>query len=346
MAARASPQSARIFVKFLRGKYPGVSLRLLLFCRRHGFYPERAQEYDFTKYRPEDYFPDNNGESPGRTIDTDEEVCCLDKVVFALYMGALGANTPPVLVEHAAGRLIFYTDAQSLEALVCAHGALVVKPRGNIGGGVGVRIVCHGDPNPELRPGEFATPYVQQHAYAAEIYPGSANTIRILTAWDYDREDVFVAAATHRFGSSRAVGVDNWSSGGLAAGIDLETGRLGPGIRKPNFDRKRTRYQTHPDTGAQIEGVVIPRFCEMCADLLRVARRFPRRYVGWDIVMTPQSWTYLEANHVPALGLFQFHRPLLLDNPRLRAFYRREGVLNQAAVKSRGRVPLGSVARP
>jgi hypothetical protein len=64
----------------------------------------------------------------------------------------------------------------------------------------------------------------------------------------------------------------------------------------------------------------------MCADLLRVARRFPRRYVGWDIVMTPDSWTYLEANPIPALALFQLHRPVLLD-PRLRTYYTREGVL-------------------
>ena len=62
----------------------------------------------------------------------------------------------------------------------------------------------------------------------------------------------------------------------------------------------------------------------MCADLLRVARRFPLRYVGWDIVMTPDSWTYLEANHIPALALFQLHRPVLLD-PRLRTYYNREG---------------------
>ena len=118
----------------------------------------------------------------------------------------------------------------------------------------------------------------------------------------------------------------NWSSGGLAVGIDFETGRLGAGVRKASVDLSRKRFQSHPDTGAPIEGVVIPRFHEMCADVLRVTRRFPRRYVGWDILMTPEGWTYLEANHVPGLSLFQVHRPLLLD-PRLRTFYAREGLL-------------------
>jgi hypothetical protein len=202
---------------------------------------------------------------------------------------------------------------------------LIIKPRGNVGGGVGVRVVRPGD-DAAPHPGEIATPRIVQHDYAATICPNAANTIRILTAWDYDRQDIFLAAAMHRFGAARTGCVDNWSNGGLAVGIDLETGRMGPGVRKPNIDPSRTRYKTHPDTGAPIDGVVIPRFHEMCADLLRVARRFPRRYVGWDIVMTPDSWTYLEANPIPALALFQLHRPVLLD-PRLRTYCTREGVL-------------------
>jgi hypothetical protein len=187
-------------------------------------------------------------------------------------------------------------------------------------------LVRAGENDAAPRPGDIATPRVQQHEYASRIFPDSANTIRLLTAWDYDRGDIFIGAALHRFGSSSTGCVDNFSNGGLAAGIDLETGRLESATRKPSATSSRKQYQNHPDTGAPIEGVVIPRFHEMCADLLRVARRFPRRYVGWDIVMTPESWTYLEANHVPGLFVFQFHRPLLLD-PRLRNFYTREGVL-------------------
>ena len=103
----------------------------------------------------------------------------------------------------------------------------------------------------------------------------------------------------------------------------------GAGSSQPKFDPQRTPRATHPDTGAQIDGVVIPRFQEMCEGLLRVARRFPRRYVGWDIVITPDSWTIIEANHIPMLSALQLHRPLLLD-PRLRTFYEREGVLDMS----------------
>lgn len=327
MTGRANPRSLRTVLNYLRGRYPGVSLQQFRYCLRHGFYPERALEYNFTAYRPQDYFPDSSRGSPGSTLDPAEVACCRDKVVFALHMREIGANTPRVLAEHAGGRLIIYDDdARDFDALLLAQGELVVKPRGNFGGGAGVRIVRHGDTDAAPRAGEFAAPRIRQHEYADTICPYSANTIRVLTAWDYDRQDIFIAAAMHRFGFSRAARVDNWSQGGLAVGIDLESGRLGTGIRKPTVDASRARYKAHPETGAQIEGVLIPRFAEMCADLLRVARRFPRRYVGWDIVMTPENWTYLEANSVPALSLFQFHRPVLLD-PRLRTYYTREGVM-------------------
>jgi hypothetical protein len=97
-------------------------------------------------------------------------------------------------------------------------------------------------------------------------------------------------------------------------------------MRKPNFDKGRTWHSVHPDTGAQIEGIEVPRFLETCRELLDVCRRFPPRYLGWDIVITPDSWSIIEANRGPALSIFQVHRPLLVD-PRLREFFRREGVL-------------------
>ena len=328
--ARGSPRGPRIVLNYLLGKYPGVTPEQFRYCRSHGFYPERALEYDFASFRPEDYFPDTSAGLPERTIEIDAVECCRDKLFFALLMGAIGANSPPVLAENAGGRLIFYTDeAKDFDTLLRAHGALVVKPRGNVGGGVGVRVVRPDDPDPAPRPGEIATPRIEQHSYAATIYPGSANTIRLLTAWDYDQEDLFVGAGVHRFGSKLGAHVDNWSAGGLAAGIDLATGQLGSAIRKPSFDQQRTRHVTHPDTGASIEGVAIPRFQEMCAGLLNVARRFPRRYVGWDVVVTPASWTIVEANYIAALSIFQFHRPLLLE-PRLRTYYERVGVLQVA----------------
>ena len=294
---------------------------------RHGFYPERALEYDFSTYRPEDYFPDSSAGSPGRTIEPGEIECCRDKLFFALLMGAIGATTPPVLAENAGGRLIFYTDeADDFETLLAAHGELVVKPRGNVGGGVGVRIVRPGDPDPAPRPGEIATPRIQQHAYAATIYPGSANTIRLMTAWDYDRGDVFIAAAgapvrlvarrrRRQLGSRRRrLGHRSRHRPARAGNPPSELRPAAVPARNASRHRGADRRPRDPPVPGDVRG------------LLAVARRFPRRYVAWDIVITPDAWTIVEANHIPDLSLFQLHRPVLLE-PRLRTYYQREGVL-------------------
>ena len=47
--ARGSPRGPRIVLNYLLGKYPGVTPEQFRYCRSHGFYPERALEYDFAR---------------------------------------------------------------------------------------------------------------------------------------------------------------------------------------------------------------------------------------------------------------------------------------------------------
>lgn len=321
------PRSFRVIPSWrrhLRGD-GAVSLSKLLYCWRNGFYPEKAGLYDFSKHDPEAFFPDTVNGSP-KEIDAAYASCSEDKVNFFLYMSAIGARTPTVLMENVEGRIIHYSGATGdLRDLLQAHGELVIKPRAGFGGN-GVRIIQAGDNDPTLAPGEFVSTKVEQHAYAARIYPHSANTLRVLTAWDHDRSEFFVAAAVQRIGTSLSGRVDNWSAGGLCAGIDLATGRLGPATRKPNRDSRRTWWSVHPDTEEPIKGVEVPGFSTVCAELLAVCDRFPPRYIGWDIVITPDGWSIIEANSSPALTIFQVHSPLLTD-VRLRRFFEREGVL-------------------
>jgi hypothetical protein len=53
--------------------------------------------------------------------------------------------------------------------------------------------------------------------------------------------------------------VDNIAAGGFAAAIDIDTGRLSSGIQR---HVNRPAHATHPVTGAQIEGVVLPMWSE------------------------------------------------------------------------------------
>ena len=74
---------------------------------------------------------------------------------------------------------------------------------------------------------------------------------------DPDTGEPFVGAAVHRFGRDVSGAVDNWSSGGLAASFNANTGTLSEAVasREGGTPARLTRQ---PDTGAQVAGTVVP----------------------------------------------------------------------------------------
>src|SRR5690606_37512255 len=68
---------------------------------------------------------------------------------------------------------------------------------------------------------------VRNHPEIAAVWPGALSTARVVVMHEPETGEPFVARAVQRFGASRSGLADNVSSGGLAALIDLETGRLG-----------------------------------------------------------------------------------------------------------------------
>ncbi len=218
---------------------------------------------------------------------------------------------------------------------------LVVKPITG-GGGANVVFLEHRDGgvaiNGEVRDLDAArkqiarlrnhllVEFVEQAAYSREIFPGSVNTLRILTLIDDDDPQPYMACANHRFGTRHTKGVDNISQGGLAALMDLETGVLGPGLRADRNGRPEP-VDRHPDTGTPIAGVTVPRWRETVDRIVALAREYPYLpYVGWDVVMTEDGFRILEGNSFTGLEIFQLHKPMLAD-PRVRRFYKRRGVI-------------------
>jgi len=321
-----SPRSFRTVLNwrhYLRGENV-VGIEPLLTCWRNNLHSDKVYYYDFARYSPDLYYRDGHAwprSQEGATYNGR----CDDKVAFYLQLKAIGAPTPEVVAENVDGRVIFYAEPHDLDALLEERGELVIKPRGGKAGG-GVRMVRPGDADRFLAPGEFASTKVVQHAYSATINAASVNTVRVLTAWDFDAGDFFVAGVSHRFGTAQSKRVDNWSAGGVSAGVDIETGVLGPAMRSPAYDPGRTWLRRHPDTGARIEGVEVAHFHRMCRELIEVCRGFPVSLVGWDVVITPDAWAIIEANRRPAFIGLQMFRPLLSD-PRLRTFFAREGML-------------------
>lgn len=159
-----------------------------------------------------------------------------------------------------------------------------------------------------------------------DIFAGSLNTIRLLTMWDYDHQKPFLAAAVHRFGTSKTAPLDNCTKGAISCAIELSSGSMSMGACYPE-DEEVSWHETHPDSGARLKGVLVPRWDQVRAGILEMAASVPFvPYIGWDVAITPTGFKVIEGNNFSNVRLFQIHHPLLLD-PRVRAFYERFDVL-------------------
>jgi hypothetical protein len=164
------------------------------------------------------------------------------------------------------------------------------------------------------------TEYVRQHSYAETLFPHTTNTLRILTVRDYKAHESFIACVRQRIGRTNSIPVDNFHQGGLACSVDIESGKIGPGVCFPR-DSGIIRHERHPDTGVQITGAVIPNWNKIRARILEMADHLAMiPYMGWDVVVTEEGFKVLEINSLPGLGMFQVHQPVL-DDERLRRFY-------------------------
>lgn len=172
----------------------------------------------------------------------------------------------------------------------------------------------------------LVTEYCRQAAYVDRIYPGAANTLRVLTLRTREGE-VVVPAAVHRIGSERTGVLDNFSQGGMSAAVDLETGELTAAAR-PVDGRRTVWHESHPDTGARIAGTTVPGWDRIREGIRAVARGTPGfDHVGWDLVVTdPGEFRIIEANSHPNPDVVQVHGPLLADD-EVRRFYCDHGIL-------------------
>lgn len=265
-----------------------------------------------------------------------------DKLLFAPMLAPY-AQVPAVLglIERGQLQPLAAPGLRSVEALLALsapHGLILKPVKGNKGRGV-LSVRADGAETRQVYldgqavgaaevarkvaalDGYLVVARVQQAAYAEQIFPGSANTVRVITMRDPDTGEVFVPAAIHRFGTRATVPTDNFQTGGLSVAVDLETGVLGRAVRAPGYTGGELRWlSAHPDTGAQITGVAIPDWTGVKATVTRIVEAYPfLRYVGWDVVVSERGVVLIEGNHNINLGL-QVHGPLLKD-ARVRRFF-------------------------
>ena len=290
---------------------------------RRGFKPISYLLYDLAKNDIDDYVPDalwsrlcdSNGRFGVHVLGS--------KLLFHhMFEGELKLAE---LHGHVAQgrftsrRAAGSSESTDLAALLRRVGSLVVKPvDGHKGKNVHLLTASHdGRVDLDGRPlsaqafdawsaqqdAMLVYSRVQQTGYAHTIFPGSANTVRVVTVTDADGP--FVLSGSHRFGTLASVPVDNFAAGGLLCGIDLATGALSEGATHPVAgERGLVWHSLHPDTRAQVAGTVVPGFFELVELLLATCRRHPYLvYVGWDVVMTDEGPVVLEANYGSGLQL-------------------------------------------
>ena len=125
--------------------------------------------------------------------------------------------------------------------------------------------------------------------------PSSVNTIRFMTTL-MPTGEAKVIATFIKIGRSGAF-VDNAGGGGnVDAGINVATGEIYGAIEFNSF-RKTRPIDCHPDTKAQLNGVVIEHWEEICTRLCHFQQRLPfLKAIGWDVAITDAGPVIIEIN--------------------------------------------------
>lgn len=131
---------------------------------------------------------------------------------------------------------------------------------------------------------------IQQHPKMNMLNPSSVNTIRIITV--SSSRDIDIIYAFIRIGVDSYV--DNFSAGGIAAPIDIETGIVnGHGISK-NYSIYHDR---HPETNIEIRGFKIPFWRDTLNLIMKASKVIPQvKTVGWDVAITEKGPELIEGN--------------------------------------------------
>ena len=253
-----------------------------------------------------------------------------DKVAFAEFCGACELPTPAVLAVIRPDRFDLKAPA---EALRCDLFVKRIEGRGGKGAQRwdyrdGLYCTATGErlSLPELlvrlRSDARHSPLLVQRRLTnppelRELANGALSTVRILTCLDGEEPRIVAAAARMAIGGNHVV--DNLHCGGIAVGIDLDTGALGLASNL-GADSSLGWISHHPGTHARIAGRTYPMWHEACRLALRAHHCFGDRIIiGWDIAITEDGPVIVEGNGSPDLDIAQRFGPSGLMDGRFAA---------------------------
>jgi len=302
----------------------GVAAQFLQIFLEHYYYG--TNQYEF--YRYQFYLPDRRqlrtrhfpykSHSHLPQLDLIERNCCPDyavmenKSLFAARCGEVGLPTIPVLAEFADGQMV----AQCGEAGGLPSLNLFSKRVDQVSGSDakswrynGQKSFVNVATDDKLSAASLVETLSEQsrsvqiivqkavrnHVAMAPLTNGALSTIRIVTCRT-PSGSLDVMPPVIRMPTGSAV-VDNVAQGGLAAPVDLVTGKIcGPAIRR---DRKLgiIRTDKHPDTGTNLIGYGLPLWNQAVELAKQAHLKFPSLYfIGWDIAILQDHPIVVEGN--------------------------------------------------
>jgi hypothetical protein len=145
---------------------------------------------------------------------------------------------------------------------------------------------------------------LRAHPDLLKLTAGALPTVRVLTCLNTKHEpEVMAAVVRTSFGKNTTV--DNLHAGGIGALVDLKTGKLSKASNLGS-DARLGWFSAHPDTGAAIEGSVVPCWDAVKALAIDAHRQFADRVViGWDIAVLEDGPILIEGNGNPDLDILQ-----------------------------------------
>jgi len=156
---------------------------------------------------------------------------------------------------------------------------------------------------------------IQQHEVLKKINRTSINTLRVVT-FNNNKNEVEIVSGFIRIGRKGAI-IDNAHLGGIVVPFDKETGKMhAQGLQL--IDNGGGIYKKHPDTGVIFENLQIPHYLQVKKIVSRAASLFKFPLLGWDVAITPNGPSIIEANHDFHLLLSDRTEKGLKRNPTIR----------------------------
>jgi hypothetical protein len=164
-------------------------------------------------------------------------------------------------------------------------------------------------------------PRLNAHPALADLTTGALPTIRIVTCLDeHEAPEAIGGVFRMSIGDNRTV--DNFHAGGIAANVDLQTGKLSRATNMGS-DARLGWLAAHPNTGAQIEGCTLPLWEETKRLAIAAHREFADRVViGWDIAILEDGPIVIEGNGNSDLDILQRFMRIGLREHRFGALLR------------------------